>query len=194
MTRIYRYILMHDEGMAPCPESGRMSLATCKPVIRRMARPGDWVIGFRPGSLVRGLVLWAGRVEQCLSHADYQRKYQKRSDAVYTLGDDGAYLRLRDDYHPTQAEMDRDVGSPVLLFEPARSYYFNGVPVVLPDDLAHLAAAGRGHRVNGTKPGDAKRLEAWLMHLNAGPAPRGKRRPRIPNGSCGSMRVQSPCS
>lgn len=143
---------------------------------------------------MRGLVLWAGKVEQCLSHADYQRKYRKRSDAVYALGGDGVYQRLRSDYHPTQAEMDRDVGSPVLLFEPARSYYFNGVPVPLPDDLAHLAAAGRGHRVNGSKPGDAKRLEDWLRHLNVGPAFSGKKRPRGPAGTCGSKPVQSRCS
>lgn len=89
MTRIYRYIQTHDSGMAPCPDGGQITLATCKPVIRRVARPGDWVIGFRPGSLERGLVLWAGRVESKLSHGEYQRRHTKRSDAVYREGEAG---------------------------------------------------------------------------------------------------------
>ena len=46
MTRIYRYILTHNTGMAPCPENGMITLGTCKPVIRRVARAGDWVLGF----------------------------------------------------------------------------------------------------------------------------------------------------
>jgi Nucleotide modification associated domain 2 len=83
VTRIYRYILANDCGMAPCPENGLITLGTCKPVIRRLARPGDWVLGFRPGSLVRGLVLWAGKVECKMSHGEYQRTHASRSDAVY---------------------------------------------------------------------------------------------------------------
>mgnify|MGYP003610639374 CR=1 FL=1 len=177
MTRIYRYILTHDTGMAPCPENGLITLGTCKPVIRRKARPGDWVLGFRPGSLVRGLVLWAGKVERTTTHGDYQRAYPKRSDAVYRLAEDGQYERLAPDYHPAQSEMDRDTSAPVLLFDPRRSYYFNGIPEPLPEDLAHLAAAGRGHRVTEAAPDLVARLEAWLVEVapkRSRPVIRGK--------------------
>ena len=60
MTRILRYILQHDSGMAPCIDSGLVSLATCKPKIRASAKRGEWVIGFRPSPAPRGLVVWAG--------------------------------------------------------------------------------------------------------------------------------------
>lgn len=166
MTRIYRYILTHDTGMAPCPENGMITLGTCKPVIRRVARAGDWVLGFRPGSLVRGLVLWAGKVERSMTHGDYKRAYPKRSDAVYRLASNGQYDRLVPDYHPTKSEMDRDTREPVLLFDPRHSYYFNGVPELLPEDLAHLAAAGRGHRVTEALPTLAAYLEEWLGNLD----------------------------
>lgn len=66
ISRAYRYILIHNSGMAPCPDGGLISLATCKPVICRVARSGDWVLGFRPGSLERGLMLWAGKVAETM--------------------------------------------------------------------------------------------------------------------------------
>jgi hypothetical protein len=165
MTRIYRYILTHDTGMAPCPENAFISLATCKPVIRRLAKSGDWVLGFRPGPLVRGLVLWAGKVERSMTHGEYQRTHPKRSDAVYRLTANGHYERLTQDYHPSQSEMNRDTGAPVLLFARQQSHYFNGIPRPLPEVLAHLAAAGRGHRVTEATPDLVARLEAWLGGL-----------------------------
>ena len=95
MTRIFRYILQHDTGMAPCIDRGLLSLATCKPKIRAGARVGEWVIGFRPSPAPRGLVVWAGRVAQSLEVGDYERKYRGRSDAVYRAKVGGGYNRLQ---------------------------------------------------------------------------------------------------
>lgn len=40
------YKLTHDTGFAPNPFHGHLTLATCKPTIRRCRRKGDWVAGF----------------------------------------------------------------------------------------------------------------------------------------------------
>ena len=165
MTRIYRYILPHDTGMAPCSEGKFISLATCKPVIRRVARQGDWVLGFRPGSLERGHVLWAGKVAEVMTHGDYQREHPRRSDAVYGMRADGDYERLVPDYHPSKKEMERDLSAPVLIFDAAASLYLEGQPEPLPPELAHLAAGGQGHRVNGTQGNDVDLLKRWLSQL-----------------------------
>ncbi|WP_259016597.1 Nmad2 family putative nucleotide modification protein [Emticicia fluvialis] len=45
MTKIYSYVLRLDDGSAPNPFGGICTLTICKPVIRRTARVGDWVIG-----------------------------------------------------------------------------------------------------------------------------------------------------
>ena len=169
MTRIYRYILTHDHGMAPCPEGGVITLGTCKPMIRRKAAPGDWVPGFRPGSLERGLVLWAGRVERIMAHGDFERQYRGRTDAQYLEAPDGSYERKDPSYHRTEREKERDLSGPVLIFDPVVSRYFHGRPVALPPGLGHLAAAGRGHRVNDVKDGDAARIEAWIGAMPHGP-------------------------
>ena len=165
MTRLYRYIIADDLGIAPCPAAGLVTLATCKPVIRRTARVGDWVLGFRPGSLERGLLLWGGRVARIMEHGEYEREYRGRPDAVYRELDDGTYERLDPTYHPTSDAMSRDLSGPVLVFDGKVSCYRWGKAVPLPVKLAHLAPAGRGHRVSGVQPGDLQLLEEWLAAL-----------------------------
>jgi hypothetical protein len=64
--------------------------------------------------------------------------------------------------------MNRDTGAPVLLFAPRHSHYFNGAPEPLPEHLAHLAGAGRGHRVTEATPAEVARLEGWLSELAQG--------------------------
>jgi len=165
MTRIYRYILVDDVGMAPCPAGDLITLGTCKPAIRRGASTGDWVLGFRPGSLERGMLLWGGRVTDVLEHGEYERRYRGRPDAVYREASDGTYRRMRPDYHSTDEQMRGDISGPVLVFDPAVSRHLDGKAVPLPVGLAHLAPAGRGHRVSGVGAGDVETLAAWLAGL-----------------------------
>ncbi|MAY20771.1 MAG: hypothetical protein CL955_09155 [Erythrobacteraceae bacterium] len=91
MTRIYRYILQTDTGMAPCIFDGRLTLATCKPKIRASAKPGDWVLGFYPRPFERGLLAWAGRIARKVEIDDYEREFRGRPDAVYRQKTDGSF-------------------------------------------------------------------------------------------------------
>ena len=172
MSRIFRYILVHDHGIAPCPTDGLITLATCKPKIRQKAASGDWVLGFRRGSLERGLLLWGGRVKQVMTHGEYERIYRGRPDALYHEREDGAFDRIDPYYHPTEAEKTRDLSGPVLIFDPEASRYLDGHPIPLPDHLLHLSGMGRGHLVNGVLDGDYERLEAWFESAEIS---RGKR-------------------
>ena len=43
---LYCYIMTHDTGFAPNPEHGFLTLATCKPTIRRCAEIGTWISGW----------------------------------------------------------------------------------------------------------------------------------------------------
>lgn len=45
-VRLFSYKLTHDTGFAPNPFWGVLTLATCKPGIRRAKRCGDWIAGF----------------------------------------------------------------------------------------------------------------------------------------------------
>jgi len=45
MTRLFSYRLRFDAGAAPNIYWGICTLAICKPVIRKVATLGDWVVG-----------------------------------------------------------------------------------------------------------------------------------------------------
>jgi hypothetical protein len=51
MCRIYFYKLTEDNGGAPCVTSDLLSLAICKPMIRKTAKEGDLIFGFGANSL-----------------------------------------------------------------------------------------------------------------------------------------------
>src|SRR5215211_5875150 len=105
MTRLFRYILKHDAGMAPCIDDGLISLAVCKPRIRASAKVGDWIAGFCPVSSnrsrnrPRGRLAWIGCVAETLGVGEYERNYPRRSDAIYRELEDGSFYRKRPDYH-----------------------------------------------------------------------------------------------
>jgi Nucleotide modification associated domain 2 len=44
--RLFSYKMTNDSGFAPNPFWGRLTLATCKPEIRKAKRVGDWIAGF----------------------------------------------------------------------------------------------------------------------------------------------------
>lgn len=46
MAKCYSYVVARDYGFAPNPFNGILTLATCKPIIRKGADVGNFVIGF----------------------------------------------------------------------------------------------------------------------------------------------------
>ena len=72
MGQIYSYVLRYDDGVAPNPYGGVCTLAICKPVIRKKAQVGDWVIG--TGSFELGLgdtLVYAMKITEVLSFKEY---------------------------------------------------------------------------------------------------------------------------
>lgn len=165
MTRILRYILKHDTGMAPCIDGGLVSLATCKPQIRKGAKLGEWIIGCRPSPEGLGRVVWAGRVADSIEVGNYERLHRGRSDAIYRAKPGGGFKRLRPHYHAGESELRKDTSAPVLILDPDATWYFGANPHTLPEHLSHLAPQGRGHRVDKVKEGDAVALQAWLASI-----------------------------
>ena len=165
MTRLFRYVLVSDTGIAPCIDDGLTTLAVCKPTVRRSARHGDWVAGFLPKPHPRGLIAYAGRVSEVLDVGTYEKVHRGRSDALYRMLENGSFERLRPEYHPEPDAIRKDLSGPVLIFDKSATWYFGDRPQVLPEELSHLAAAGRGHRVRGASEQDIAALESWLRSI-----------------------------
>lgn len=71
---LYSYVLSTDTGFAPHIGNGVLSLAACKPAIRRNAEVGDWVIGTgstKDAHVSQAQLLFAARVEETLSTGEY---------------------------------------------------------------------------------------------------------------------------
>jgi hypothetical protein len=166
MTRIWRYVLSNDNGIAPCAQDGIVSLCCCKPMIRRGAALGDWVVGFAPKRRGMGRVSWAGKVSEILTLGEYQRKYPDRRDAVYEIADDTPLDGIEKlvpltRYHSEDRMRQRDwSGRNGLVFKPA--WYFGGTGVPAPTEIAEMAHYFVGQSATGSSEARAEILEEWL--------------------------------
>jgi hypothetical protein len=188
--RTYAYVIVNDGGTAPCYENGFLTLAICKPAIRRVARLGDLVLAYNGSGLGHpDKVRWAGVVKEKLRFADYWRdaRFKGRADNIYRSVEgappepvSGAFEHVGGDLHPERSHWVRDLdGVWVLVFEPW--WYFGaGGPEAEPG--LRMGIVRQGHRVfEGTGTG-------WIEEAaQAGPLRTLPVTPRAASGRCGSV-------
>lgn len=169
-TNYYVYKLTYDGGGAPCIENGLLSLAICKPAIRRMAQKGDWIFAFAGERLIKilnlrkgtPLLIYAAQVTDVEENGRYykRRRYRSRTDCIYEPKRGGG-LRHRKDpkhagLHDKPGDLVHDVGdggkrARVLLSE--RYVHLGKRPLKLTGANASglrslLKNLGQGHRVH----------------------------------------------
>lgn len=172
MARIWRYVLKHDVGRAPCIDGGVLTLCCCKPRIRKSAQNDDWVVGLAPKGVGIGLVSWAGRVSTIQRMGAYGEQHPERSDAIYRLkaiGGDGSEILqfIGGDYHSQPRYQRRDVnGVNALAFSPF--WYFGQNAKLLPDHLAFLTYYHVGQTTRGSSPEQVDALRDWLQQWPVG--------------------------
>jgi hypothetical protein len=171
--RTYLYKLTSDRGGAPCaapPEAGRhpiLTLAICKPAIRRTAQPGDRILGITSHALASRegyplcAVIYAAVVEEGIEARDYfapASPFAGRPDCIYEFHQQNgrAAHTGRTNLHRSPANLLKDLGTypyyrngRVLVAHEFR--YFGSAAVPIPPRLHLLYAAaeslGQGHRV-----------------------------------------------
>lgn len=154
--RVYRYVVMHDEGLAPNIEGGFCTLVCCKPMIRRTAQAGDWVFGFASKRRAPAGLVYAMQVEEVLPMESYftDERFTGRRDRIYVLNGNGdlAWRRNAFNDHPEPADWSRDIGGRNALV--ATDWWYFGDDHLdpqprMPDVQIGRWRAQRGHRVNG---------------------------------------------
>jgi len=114
MERIYFYKLTADSGGAPCVERGLLSLAICKPIIRKKANEGDLIFGFAASSLhLDNRLIYIARVTKVARNGEYftSRKYARRGDCIYAL-DATRFVWRSGALHHGPKDMVHDLGRP----------------------------------------------------------------------------------
>jgi hypothetical protein len=161
---------------------GRLSLAICKPSIRRTAKEGDWIFGFG-GRDLGGRLIFIARVTKRVENGSYYMDgvYRGRPDRVYRREGGQFVPRQGARYHADGSQRERDLGKPpsyanavTLLSDDFRYWGKNGTSDYrgrFPAVAALLDRLARGHRVNLS---DAERQELvelqrsqWQAHPKA---------------------------
>lgn len=184
---LYSYCIPYDDGAAPNPFWGVCTLAICKPVIRRKAAVGDWVVGTGSvGTGSAGRVVYAMQVTEEMSMADYDawtqrhllrkipdwfnRDHRRRlGDSIYDFG--VAPPRQRRGVHDA-GNIEVDLGGKNVLISDS-FYYFGDQAVGLPPDLLPIVKQGQGHRSWSNAP-YADAFVRWVESLGLRPGIYGR--------------------
>jgi hypothetical protein len=171
--KLFSYVIRYDTGFAPNPYGRYCTLATCKPQIRRHARPGDWVLGVGSKNNVgNGKLVYAMQVSEVLPieqyNADPRFQYktpapegkpiQRYGDNIYYKDKSGKW-RQRFSRH-TLEDMEHDLGG-VNVLVARRFFYFGDNAVSIPARYGALVCRGRGHRCNFPEE-VVEHFVAWL--------------------------------
>lgn len=183
LPRVFSYVVKFDGGFSPNPFHGWCTLACCKPMLRRSARPGDLVIGL---SSRCERVVYVMKVRERLSFQDYwadKRFAKKKPDwdshrAVARLGDNiyqpdehGGFHQKRSAHwdHKRGREhagaMRRDLGGEFALASREFTYFGADGPE-LPQQLDFLHIQ-RGHRCRFTAE-QVRAVMLWIDSLKRG--------------------------
>ncbi|MHA1335979.1 MAG: hypothetical protein ACTSPW_09525 [Promethearchaeota archaeon] len=161
---LYSYIVKHDRGAAPNPFYGICTLVICKPVIRRTAKEGDWIVGFgsKNSSLgdFSGKVIYAMKITKKISMEEYylycKNNYpekipdfssgdyrRKMGDCIYEFSNNGKPILLKSIH--TEKNMNADLGGKYALIS-NDFYYFGKNAEQIPEKLQPIIPKGRGHK------------------------------------------------
>lgn len=160
MNNIFVYKLTNDSGGAPCLRNGLLSLAICKPMIRKSAKEGDLVFGFAASSLRQdNALIYIARITDSLANGQYytKRKYSQRGDCIYRRSGDRFVRKRSAKFHDSIKDLTRDLGeypaypkATVLLSRDFR-YFGNTADDTYKRHFPRIKSTvdrlGRGHRV-----------------------------------------------
>lgn len=178
MPKIYVYKLVADNGGAPCVWQGLLSLALCKPQIRKMATEKDVVFGFG-GKEYEEKLIYIAVITRKPNVGEYYRQveFSARPDCIYYVSPEGTpQWKSVAKYHKDTDERKRDVGMKfenayVLLSEDFRYFGAEGTDRYKRDFPAvrnRIEGLKQGHRVNHSEQLRTELMalkdQMWLQH------------------------------
>lgn len=146
--KLYTYIVASDTGFAPHPFDNYLSLACCKPVIRRTAKIKDWIIGLGSVNNVGNeKIIYAMEVTEKIHFNDYykDKRFKNRADNIYHISK-GEWKQKENNFH-NENDIKHDTNTEFVLISD-NYYYFGKNAIPIPDEFKNNIKGGRGHRNN----------------------------------------------
>jgi len=184
-SRLFTYKLKDDVGFAPNPFGGMLTLATCKPLIRKHKNIGDWVAGFTSKALVKDknyspkliyLMQVTDKVnfEKYWNDKQYEDRKPKKSDIIMEKIGDNIYkpspsslegFEQQQNLYHYDMDIKRDLSGEFVLIS-TRYYYFGGSPIEIPAEISPKIPKGQSaHGVKGFN--DDKKKEDFLSWIES---------------------------
>lgn len=170
------YKMTHNTGFAPNVSGDILSIATCKPQIRRVCEKGEWIAGFSSKALDNSQVgkeklIYLAKVNEKISFATFWDTYpQKRTDSdrngdnIYKPNGKGGYEQItnphHDDSHKTK---DLSVDNVLLCDE----FYYFGNGVDLPLNLRENLCIPQGQSGYGVLTDDDNAVQSLIDFVRA---------------------------
>ena len=192
MANLFSYKLMVDTGFAPNPYGSTLTLATCKPDVRKTRRVGDWIAGFTSQGLSGDAVgqeklLYLMRIGEKMRIGDYYHdpRFQDKipqlesNDASLIVGDNiykpkkpnalspNEFEQLPNCSHNTHDDRTKDVKGEFVLVA-GEFYYFGRNALKLPEDVRPDVPRTQSRFGQRTGPRD---LQLLLDYVQATYAP-----------------------
>jgi Nucleotide modification associated domain 2 len=181
---MFSYVIEHDLGFAPNPFHGACTLACCKPVIRKSAKVGDYILG--TGAVepnLEGYLTYWMRVDEILTFDQYwkdqrfRRKkphmsattYLRYGDNIYHR-DGGKTFKQEDSFRSMEGgsvslgDLRRDTGTTDKVLVGQEFAYWGRAGIKVPNHVTFLLKKGPGHRCRFTDEQVAV-VMAWLSTL-----------------------------
>ncbi|WP_244951718.1 hypothetical protein [Pseudoalteromonas luteoviolacea] len=171
---MFSYVVANDYGFAPNPYGGVLTLATCKPVIRRTARVGDIIVGLGSKRTVgNDKLVYAGIISEIVTMKEYgeserfankRPENMKSGDCIYYWDESGINLRPNPIHSNSDIATDTN-GKNVLVCE--EFWYFGSRAIEIPPTILDFVKVIRGHRK--IQEGDnASALQSYLYNFKIG--------------------------
>lgn len=170
--RVHTYVIATDAGSAPNYDRPLVTLAVCKPRIRKKAEIGELVLAFagkQVNSSEPHSVVWAGVIAEKLSFADYwhDRRFAGKKPDKSEHPDNfyrpvnGELIWVQNNVHGPEASGHDTSGKFVLGFFPA--WRFGAYGPLMPKEFGLRMENGRrGERLSELSDAEWRRLKAWL--------------------------------
>ena len=183
---LYSYCIPIDDGAAPNPYWDTCTLAICKPVIRRVANIGDWIVGLgsknSPIGDIHNKIVYIMKISNKLTFAQYDEFCKTNltkkipvitnEDPIYHLGDciydfsKYPNVEQRKGVHK-EGNQPIDLGGKYVLLSD-HFYYFGDKPYSLPKKFYAIIKDGQGHKSTFNDPYVLDFI-AWLEKTNLQP-------------------------
>jgi hypothetical protein len=179
---LYSYCIPVDDGAAPNPYWEVCTLTICKPVIRRTANIGDWIVatGSKNSSIgdISKKVVYIMQVtnkltlekynEYCLKNLPGKIPDIHNKDLRKHVGDCIYYfvngeIKMRPGVHGLSNKK-TDLGGIYALLSD-HFYYFGDNPIELKEELYPIIKNGQGHRSKSNIPYEKEFLK-WVNEFN----------------------------